>query len=165
MKARCLIRWILVLSLIILAGMPLAAEGPKPPTFELVSLDGDRFTQDDLKGKVTLVVFWASWCGVCKHELPKIQHLQKSLEGKPFQVRAIGFKDSEANIRRYTKMHRETFSFPVYFDRGDRVSSKFGATVTPTLFLFDKNGELVIPYRGGGLLEHPQFKKALAELL
>jgi len=165
MKTSAYLGVIVVLGLFFFAGLTAKAEGPKPPTFELVSLSGDRFTQDDLRGKVTLLVFWASWCGVCKHELPKIHALQQSLAGKPFQVLAIGFKDSEDNIRRFAKMHPDTFSFPVYFDRGDRVASKFGATVTPTLFLFDKNGELAVPYRGGGLLEHPQFQQLLTDLL
>ncbi|MFQ5580440.1 MAG: TlpA family protein disulfide reductase [Nitrospiria bacterium] len=137
----------------------------KAPPFELVSLKGEKVTQEDLIGKVTLLVFWASWCGTCQSELPKIARLQKELEGKPFQVYAIGFKDTRKNIRRYVKSHRKAFPFPAFYDTQNRVSRRFGARVTPTLFLFDKKGELVVPFQGGGLLDHPQFRKVLEDIL
>lgn len=139
--------------------------GSKAPSFALTTLDGKTFTQDDLSGKVTLVVFWASWCGTCQKELPKVRDLQEKMKGKPFQTVAIGFKDSEENIREYVRSHRNVFPFPVLYDAGDRVASRFGANFTPTLFLLDQNGELVIPYSGPGLLEHPRFHAALERLL
>ncbi|MFQ5598664.1 MAG: TlpA family protein disulfide reductase [Nitrospiria bacterium] len=141
------------------------AGGPKVPSFELVSLDGKRITQEDMIGKVTLVIFWASWCGTCQHELPKVHRLQEKMAGSPFQVIAIGFRDSEANIRGYARSHPNIFSFPVFFDKKDRVAAVFGASVTPTLFLFDKQGELAVRYRGGGMFSHPKFKETLEALL
>lgn len=137
----------------------------KAPRFELVSLKGETITQKNLIGKATLLVFWASWCGTCQGELPKIARLQEKLEGKPFQVLAIGFKDTRKNIRRYVSAHPEVFPFPVLYDSRDEVSRSFGARVTPTLFLFDKKGELVVRFQGGGLLDHPQFEKVLQDLL
>lgn len=163
MKSILLSIMVLVFSLFSWNG--LAAKGSKIPLFELVSLDGEVLTQEDLEGKVTLFVFWASWCGVCRNELPKINQLNEKMAGKAFQIVAVGFRDSEENISRYVKMHPKHFSYPVYYDKEDQVSSQFGAMATPTLFLFDKKGELVIPYRGGGLLEHPEFQKILKELV
>ncbi len=138
---------------------------PNLPSFSLTSLSGHTFTEKDLVGKTTLIVFWASWCGTCHEELPKIRMLQEKWAGRPFQVLAIGFRDTEQNISRYVEEHPGVFSFPVFYDKSDTVSARFGAIATPTLFLFDKEGKLVVPYRGGGLLEHPQFQKILAELL
>lgn len=135
------------------------------PAFTLTTADGKRFTEKEMLGKTTLVIFWASWCGTCRQELPKAQKLQEKWADKSFQVIAIGFRDTEQNISRYVKEHPDVFSFPVFYDRDDIVSAKFGAMVTPTLFLFDKKGKLIVPYRGGGLLDHPQFQKILTELL
>ncbi len=143
----------------------LAAEKPISPPFTLTSMQGKPFTERDLLGKTTLIVFWASWCGTCQHELPKIQRLQEKLADRPFQVLAIGFRDSEENINHYVKSHPDVFSFPVFYDKGDEVSARFGAMATPTLFLFDEEGRLVVPYRGGGLLEHPKFNGILEALL
>ena len=157
---------VIVLLLSLFPGRPHpAAGGPKAPPFSLVSLDGKRFTQDDMIGKATLVIFWASWCGTCRHELPKAHRLQAAMAGRPFQIIAVGFQDEPANIRRYAASHPDIFTFPVFYDRGNRMAARFGARVTPTLFLFDKSGELVVPYRGGGLFDHPKFKETLEAIL
>lgn len=144
-----------------------ADEKPAPtvPPFEMVSLDGQHFTQDDMDGKVTLFIFWAPWCGVCRHELPKAHQLYKEMADKDFQIISVGFHDSETNVSEYVKRHPKVFTFPAFYDEKDRVANNFGAQATPTFFLFDKNKTLVVPYRGGGLFDHPQFKKVLNKLL
>lgn len=137
----------------------------RAPAFELVSLDGKRFTQESLAGKTTLVVFWASSCGTCKKELPKISNLQKKMEKQGFQVLAVGFSDTEADIRDYVASHPRTFNFPVLYDNEDRVATRWGVRGTPTLFLVDQKGSVVITHLGGGMLETPAFHKKLDELL
>ncbi len=149
----------------LLGGFPGQASGPKVPSFELRSLDGNTYTDQHLIGQPTLLMFWASWCQVCQHELPKLHDLQEKMKGKRFQILAIGFADTETNIRDYVTTHPTHFNFPVLYDTDNRVASRFGARSTPTFFLLNKKGEVEIPYRGGGLLEHPQFQTTLSELL
>ena len=141
-----------------------AVERPAP-AFELISLDGKKFTQESLAGKATLVVFWASSCGTCKKELPKISSLQKKMERQGFQVLAVGFVDAEKDIRDYVASHPHAFNFPVLYDNEDRVATRWGVRGTPTLFLVDQKGRVVITHPGGGLLETPAFHKKLEELL
>jgi len=165
-----LMKWTISLwGFLLIVGLAFApkalAEGPKSPPFALLSLDGHRFTQNDLIGKATLVIFWASWCGTCQHELPEAHHLEEKMAGQDFQIISIGFRDSEDNIRAYVRKHPDVFSFPVFFDKKDRVAESFGARVTPTLYLFNKAGELVVRYRGGGMFQHPKFKETLEALL
>jgi thiol-disulfide isomerase/thioredoxin len=154
-----------LVALSLIGGIAADAGGPKAPSFELSSLSGKKFSEGDLAGKATLVIFWASWCGTCQMELPKAHALQARMKGKPFQVVAIGFKDEEANIRAYVRSHPEVFSFPVLYDPGDRVAGRFGARFTPTLFLLDKKGELVGSRSGPGLFEDPQFMEVLQRLI
>lgn len=142
-----------------------ASEKPTVPSFELVSFDGKRFTQEDMTGKVTLFIFWAPWCGVCRAEMPKANQLYQALEGKDFQIISVGFRDSETNVSEYVKRNPGIFSYPAFYDKKDQVANAFGANATPTFFLFDKNRKLVVPYRGGGLFDHPQFRKILKEIL
>lgn len=158
-----LVFWVIGLSLF--AAVTSQASGPKVPAFELRSLDGKTYTERHLLGQPTLLMFWASWCHVCQRELPKVQALQERLKGKPFQVLAIGFADAEANIRDYVATHPTHFNFPVLYDADDRVASRFGVRSTPTFFLLNNRGEVEIPYRGGGLVEHPEFQSILSELL
>lgn len=156
---------VLIFTAMLLVAVQTDAQGPKIPAFELRSLDGKLYTDQDLTGHPTLLVFWASWCTVCQGELPKIHDLQERMKRSGFQVIAVGFADTEANIRGYVKSHPLVFNFPVLYDADDRVAGRFGAHSTPTLFLLNSKGELVIPYRGGGLLETPQFKTELRRLL
>lgn len=142
-----------------------ADEKPTVPPFELISFEGKSFNQDDMTGKVTLFIFWAPWCGVCRAELPKAHRLHQEMAGKDFQIVSVGFHDSETNVSEYVKRHPKIFSFLSFYDKKDQVANRFGAQATPTFFLFDKDRQLVVPYRGGGLFDHPQFKKILNELL
>ncbi len=154
-----------ILGASLLGGIGADAGGPKVPPFELRSLEGKTYTEQNLIGQPTLLMFWASWCQVCQRELPKVHDLQQKMKGKRFQVLAVGFADTEANIRDYVTSHPTHFNFPVLYDTGNEVATRFGARSTPTFFLLNKNGEVEIPYRGGGFLEHPRFQATLNELL
>lgn len=155
----------LFLAVVFAFGMVAHAAERQAPAFELTSLDGKKFTQNDLTNKVTLMVFWASSCGTCKKELPKISGLQQKMEKQGFQVLAVGFADAEADIRKYVTAHPHTFNFPVLYDTGDRVATQWGVRGTPTLFLIDKKGQIVISHLGGGLLESRAFHKKLDALI
>lgn len=155
----------LFLAMIFAWGMVAQATEQHTPAFELTSLDGKKFTQDDLTNKVTLMVFWASSCGTCKKELPKISSLQKKMEKQGFQVLAVGFADAESDIRKYVTSNPGTFNFPVLYDTDDRVATEWRVRGTPTLFLVDKKGKIVLSHLGGGLLESRAFQKKLDALI
>lgn len=131
------------------------------PAFELRSLDGKTYTDRQLIGQPALLMFWASWCHVCQGELPKVHALQERLKSKPFHVLAIGFADSEVNIRNYAESRPAPLNFPIVYDVGDRMASQLGVRSTPTFFLLNKRGEIVVIHRGGGLLDDPQFQTAV----
>lgn len=154
-----------IVGVVFFGAFPGEASGPKVPAFELHALDGKTYTDQQLIGQPTLLMFWASWCHVCQGELPKVQALQEKMKGQPFRILAIGFADPEANIRDYVAAHPTHFNFPVLYDTGDRVASRFGVRSTPTFFLLNKHGEVVIPYRGGGLVDQPEFQAILSHLL
>lgn len=137
----------------------------KAPPFELNTLEGKTIRNEDVLGKPTLLIFWASWCHVCQEELPKAAVMYEKFREKGFEILAIGFADTEENIRKYVRKNQEDFPYPVLYDKGDRVSNRYGVTATPTLFLLNKKGEVVVPFRGGGLIEHPKFHEIVTGLL
>src|SRR4030081_2496088 len=63
--------------------------GGTAPPLELQDLDGAVHRLADYRGKTVLVNFWASWCAPCCEEMPSIERLRGSLEGKPFAVLAV----------------------------------------------------------------------------
>jgi thiol-disulfide isomerase/thioredoxin len=78
-----------------------AVSSEAAPDFSLTTLDGKTITKASLQGKPTLLMFWASWCGTCQHELPNVKALYEQHKAKGLQAVAIGFQDEEANIRGY----------------------------------------------------------------
>jgi thiol-disulfide isomerase/thioredoxin len=134
------------------------------PSFEVVTLGGETFSKDSLKGHPTLLVFWAPWCKVCQRELPLLS--QFTTKEKPAQlgVISIGFADSRGNVEGFVKAHPETFAFPTAFDIDNDVAQAFKVTATPTLILLDGQGNIALTHRGAGLLQNRQFKEFLSTL-
>ncbi|HCH61291.1 MAG TPA: hypothetical protein DFR83_00705, partial [Deltaproteobacteria bacterium] len=90
------------------------AEGASVPAFELNTLGGGRVTQDILEGKVTLVAFWASWCGPCRRELPALSKAHQELEQRGFQVLAVNVDKEVALAKRF--LGGGTPPYPVLLD-------------------------------------------------
>jgi len=141
-----------------------ALSSESTPNFRLTTLAGETVSNESLKGKPTLLMFWASWCETCQAELPRLKTLYEQKKEKGLQALAIGFRDEEANIRGYVQDHRGTFSFPTAYDVNNRVSESFGARATPTFVLLDAQGRVVLVHVGGGFLQDPAFKKFIQEM-
>lgn len=163
-------RWVLgslatfVLMIVFFSVLPLRAEQPVPaPPFALKTLDGQTVSIESLKGKATLLMFWASWCGVCRKEMPNVKTLYK-LQKEKLQVVAIGFADPEKNIRGYVKANKDNFPFPVAYDVGDKVSSAYRVRGTPTFFLLNQKGEIVLSHLGGGFLNNRALQDFILSL-
>src|SRR5439155_21835140 len=82
------------------------------PSFELITLGGEPFSKDSLKGHPTLLVFWAPWCKVCQRELPLLSQFTSKEKPAQLGVISIGFADSRGNVEGFVKAHAEAFAFP-----------------------------------------------------
>jgi len=159
-----LLRRFVLVGVLFYCGIVLGADAPVlAPDFAIQTREGHMITRASLAGKPTLMVFWASSCEVCREELPKIHQLFKKTQGT-LGVVAIGFLDGKEAIMGYVKSHAETFSFPTAYDKNDQVAETFRVRATPTLFLLDQEGRIVLTYRGGGLIESPHFPPLLKKL-
>lgn len=156
---------ICILAIGFLGGSVSEAGGQKMASFELRALDGTAYTDRQLIGQPALLMFWASWCHVCQGELPKTQALYDRLKRTPFHILTVGFADTGANIRNYVESQAPPFTFPVLYDVGNQLASQLGVRSTPTFFLLNKKGAIVVVHRGGGLFEDPQFETAVNYLL
>lgn len=102
---------------------------------------GKTLTSDDFKGKVVFVNFWASWCSVCKEEMPTVDALYKQMKSnKNFVMITILYKDSAVNGVAYLKS--KGYSFPVYSDVDGYSASNFGVTGVPETYVISKSGVL-----------------------
>ena len=107
--------------------------------WQLLSLDNQQLNFADLKGKVVLVNFWATWCPPCIAEMPS---LQKLYDKHGDEVVFILVSDEEPNkLRQF--LSKMNYSMPVYNPISTR-PSEFESTSIPTTFLLNKEGKIVI---------------------
>ena len=123
------------------------AIGAKVENFTLADTEGKQRSFNDLKGKNgALIVFMSAQCPVVKAYADRINALAKDYQAKGITV--IGMNSNATESLDYVKsnMTERSYSFPMLIDKGNVIADKFGATVTPEVYLFDKDGKLV--YRG-----------------
>ncbi len=122
------------------AGMKAVSDERPAPSFRLTSLDGTPVDSMQLRGKVLLVNFWATWCGPCKEEMPALERLKSIFANKEFELLAVTTDQQREGIRKYVAtlgLH-----FPVLIDERKEVSAAFGVRGLPTTVLIDKQGRM-----------------------
>ena len=105
------------------------------PDFTLKDLSGKPWTFADLRGKVVLVNFWATWCPPCRKEMPDLETLYGRFRSQGLVV--LGISDEEA-----AKVEPKV-SFPVLLDPGRKVNDLFVVQGIPKTFIYDRQGKLV----------------------
>ena len=108
--------------------------------FVLSDLDGKTWTLSDLRGKVVLVNFWATWCPPCRKEMPDLDALYKKFKDQGLVILAIDDEDA-AKIKPYLVEHPVTY--PVLLDPGRKVNHTFRVDGIPKSFVYGREGKLV----------------------
>jgi peroxiredoxin len=153
-----------VLLLITVAGctkeQPLPREGGQAPDFVLKDLSGREVRLGDLRGKVVLVNFWATWCPPCRGEIPSMMKLNSAMAGKQFQMLAIsideGGKDAVEGFFRESGA-----KLPALLDSDQKISKLYGATGVPETFVVDKKGVILKKVVGAMDWSDPQVVQFL----
>jgi peroxiredoxin len=121
--------------------------GAKVENFTLADTEGKQRSFNDLKGKNgALIVFMSAQCPVVKAYADRINALAKDYQAKGITVIGMNSNATESLDYVKTNMTERGYAFPMLVDKGNVIADKFGATVTPEVYLFDKEGKLV--YRG-----------------
>lgn len=125
-----------------------AAVGLNAPLFELSDIEGKEWRLSDLRGKVVLLNFWATWCEICEEEKPYIQSIISANEGNDkFAFISVLFKDSASKAVKY--MQKNDYKFPVLIDDGQVVAGEYGVRGLPESFIINKEGVIAKKIIGG----------------
>jgi thiol-disulfide isomerase/thioredoxin len=123
-----------------MAGKPIEIAGTK--------LDGTKFSTKDWQGKVILVDFWATWCGPCIAELPRVKETYKKHHEKGLEILGVSC-DSEAQALKAFLDKNPDMPWPQLFDAQQNpkidwhpLAKEYGINGIPTMFLIDKKGVL-----------------------
>lgn len=129
------------------------------PQVTFVSITGERIAAADLRGRVTLVNFWATDCAICIKEMPQLVETYKKYQPRGFDTIAVAMRHDPPNyVLAYAE--KNALPFKVALDPMGEIATAFGdVKLTPTTFIIDKRGNVVQKIVG-----EPDFKK-LHELL
>lgn len=109
-------------------------------SFSLKDMSGKKWTLRDLRGKVVLVNFWATWCLPCRFEFPELEALHKRFHDQGLVVLAISDEDKEV-LRKFLAAY--PYSFPILPDPGRRTGQAYRVRSVPQTFVYDREGRLV----------------------
>jgi peroxiredoxin len=154
-----------VLALAALASLPGCSGAQAAPESTFVLLDGSKKTTADLKGKVTLVNFWATSCVTCVAEMPKVISTYNKYQSRGYDTLAVAMSyDPPSYVVNYTQTRQ--LPFKVAIDNTGAVAKAWGdVQLTPTTYLVNKRGEIVKQYVGEPDFAalHQLIEKLLAE--
>ncbi len=116
--------------------------GDSAPDVTITPLAGEAFQLSDLRGRVVLLNFFATWCGPCKLELPDIERFWTEFHGHDdFRLFVIGREETAEAVRSFQQEHG--FTFPMAADEDRAAFDRFAKESIPRTYLIDREGKIV----------------------
>lgn len=145
------------------AGVYFATGTTQAPESTFVLLDGSRQTTADLKGKVTLVNFWATSCTTCVAEMPEITATYEKYKSRGYDTLAVAMSyDPPSYVVNYAQTRK--LPFKVAIDNTGAVAKAWGdVQLTPTTYVVNRRGEIVKRYVGAP--DFAELHKLIEQLL
>lgn len=154
-----------VVAVAVAAGVFLSSGSSAAPASTFVLLDGSKQTTEDLKGKVTLVNFWATSCVTCVAEMPKVIDTYNKYQARGYDTLAVAMSyDPPSYVVNFTETRK--LPFKVAIDNTGAVAQAWGdVKLTPTTYIVNKQGQIVKRYVGEPDFNelHRLIEKLLAE--
>jgi thiol-disulfide isomerase/thioredoxin len=139
---------IVVLGLVAIGAFAAALAMPHRPSTEarITTLDGRTLPISELRGKVTAVNFWATWCGVCIKEMPRMVEAWRKHAPRGYEMVAIAVRDEKEKVKAFSD--QQALPFQVALDAGDAAQRFGNVRITPTTFLIDRHGRVIKRFVG-----------------
>jgi thiol-disulfide isomerase/thioredoxin len=113
----------------------------------ITDMKGNPVKLSNYEGKVIFLNLWATWCPPCREEMPSMEKLQKAFEKDDFVILAVSQGEKMSTVQKF--LTKKPYSFPIFIDHANEVSSNYATGSIPTSYLIDKKGMLVAQFVGG----------------
>lgn len=140
---------------------------PKPakdaPDFQIPTPGNGVLRLSDLRGKVVLLNFWATWCEPCREEMPSMERLHRAYKDRGLAVLAVSLDSQGASVvKPFVK--KLALTFPIGLDPKMAVRETYGVWAVPSTFIIDRSGKRVL-FANGARAWDSKAAHALVESL
>jgi cytochrome c biogenesis protein CcmG/thiol:disulfide interchange protein DsbE len=131
--------------ILVLFAMPSYRQGEasiagKPAVDFPLTLAGKSEHLSDLKGKVVVLNFWATWCPPCVEETPSLNRLQKYIDSRGGMVLGVSVDEDGAAYEKFLK--DQSVVFPTYRDTSKKSAADYGTSLYPETYIIDRHGKI-----------------------
>jgi peroxiredoxin len=143
-------------------------KGQAAPDFTLKDIDGKTWKLSDLRGKkVVMIDFWATWCNICKREMPILQKVYDEYKGKGVEFLGIALDDAD-KVKQIRKILAEKgVAYPILIDQDQKVATEVYQLSGPIPYkvVIDKEGVIVYDHVGDYVDYPPEIVDVFDQLL
>ena len=138
---------VLLLLTVVFLGLLRTQQGPigigkRAPDFTLITFDGQQYNLSELRGKVVVLNFWASWCKPCEQEAADLENAWRYYQESTDDVIFLGVAWTDTEKKSLGYLEKFSISYPNGPDLGTRISQAFRTTGVPETYIIDRDGIL-----------------------
>lgn len=163
MSRRPLRSALLALALLVVAGCGESGRevrvGRRAPELRKEDLAGRSVALSDLRGRVVLIDFWATWCAPCHLQQKILAPLYQEYRERGAEFLAVSLGEDAATVREFVE--RQPFAYPVLLDPTDELTARLGIQALPTLMIIDRAGR--VAYFEPGVADQETLRRVFAE--
>lgn len=146
------------------ADTTIAGEGSMAPDFTVEMVSGEKITLSDLRGKVVLLNFWATWCPPCREELKHVQaEIIDRFKGEEFVFIPVSRGEDKSTVEEFRKS--TGYGFPMGLDPEQNIYRLYASNYIPRNFLIDRDGKIVLASVGYDTDEFAELIKTIEKTI
>lgn len=138
--------------------------GTPAPDWTLKATDGREVSLKDLRGKIVLLDFWATWCMPCRQAMPGIQKLYEKYRDKPVAIFGVNCKERDPKADAAALMKSSNITYPLLL-KGDDVANRYLVEGIPAFYLLDQDGKVLMAQAGLSANGERDIDKAIEKQL